>query len=374
MSIDRTRVGVIGCGDVAHRRYLPALASLGDRVELVGCCDARPEAAERAADAVRDWSPAVGAFSQVHDLIEARPEAVFNLTPPPFHAEVTSQCLEAGINVFSEKPLASSVAEASSLIDAARARGLLLLCAPGSAATLRVRWLADIAASGVMGRPTLAVGQFAGFGPAGWDQYTGDPTVFYGPKVGPVVDLGIYRLHEMTAVLGPVRRVQAMGTIAVPVRTVVAGRLAGNTIEVTAPDHVLMNLEFASGALGQVLSSFAVPETEAPYLEVHFSGGSVTLTGSPFDEPPAPHIHFLGAGSAGSAGPASTADGAPGLPPLEPDPRSIIETGAAHFVACLRGDEKPILTAEHARHVLDVVLRAYESIADGHSREIATTF
>jgi predicted dehydrogenase len=135
-----------------------------------------------------------------------------------------------------------------------------------------------------------------------------------------------------------------------------------------------MNLEFASGALGQVLSSFAVPETEAPYLEVHFSGGSVTLTGSPFDEPPAPHIHFLGAGSAGSAGPASTADGAPGLPPLEPDPRSIIETGAAHFVACLRGDEKPILTAEHARHVLDVVLRAYESIADGHSREIATTF
>jgi predicted dehydrogenase len=365
VSIARTRIGVVGCGDVAHRRYFPALASLADRVELVGCCDARPEAAERAAGAVRGWSPAVRAFSRVSDLIEARPDGVFNLTPPPFHAEVTSQCLAAGISVFSEKPIASSVAEAGSLIDAARAQGVLLLCAPGSAATLRVRWLAGVAASGILGRPTLAVGQFAGFGPAGWDQYTGDPTPFYGPKVGPVFDLGIYRLHEMTTVLGPVRRVQAVGKIAVPVRTVVAGRLAGSTIEVTAPDHVLMNLEFASGALGHVLSSFAVATTEAPYLEMHFSDGSISLTGDPFDAPPAPHVHFVDA---------AAADRAANLPRLEADPQSIIETGAAHFVACLRGDEKPVLTAEHARHVLDVVLRAYESIADGHSREIETTF
>jgi predicted dehydrogenase len=367
VSIARTRVGVIGCGDVAHRRYLPALASLADRVELVGCCDPRPEAADRAAGSVRDWSPDVRAFTAVHDLSKARPDAVFNLTPGPFHAEVTSLCLEAGIHVFSEKPIASSVAEAGMLIEAARSRRLLLLCAPGSAATRRVRWLADVAASGALGRPTLAVGQLAGFGPAGWNLYTGDPTIFYGPKVGPVFDLGIYRLHEMTAVLGPVRRVQAVGAIAVPRRTVVAGPLAGRTIDVTAPDHVLMNLEFVSGALGHVLSSFAVAATEAPYLEVHFSGGSINLTGNPFDVPPAPHVHFLDTGSAGS-------DLESRVPPLETDPRSIIETGAAHFIACVRGDEKPILTAEHARHVLDVILRAYESIGDGHSREIETTF
>jgi predicted dehydrogenase len=363
----KTRVGVIGCGDVAHRRYLPALAGLADHVELVGCCDALPEAAERAADAVRNWSPDVKAFTQLRDLIEARPDAVFNLTPAPFHAEVTSACLEAGMHVFSEKPIASTVAEAGALIDAARSRGLLLLCAPGSAATRRVRWLAEVAESGVLGRPTLAVGQFAGFGPAGWSLYTGDPTVFYGPKVGPVFDLGIYRLHEMTAVMGPVCRVQAMGRIAVPRRTVVAGQLAGRTIEVTAPDHVLINLEFASGALGHVLSSFAVTWSEAPYLEIHFSVGSIALTGNAFDAPPKPHVHYLE--------PRPT-DGEPkaSLPPVPEDPFSIIETGAVHFVACVRGDEKPILTAEHARHVLDVVLRAYESIADGQSREIQTTF
>ena len=145
MAKAKTRVGVIGCGDVAHRRYLPALAGLADQVELVGCCDARPEAAEQAADAVRGWSPDVKAFTQIRDLAEARPDAVFNLTPAPFHAEVTSACLEAGMHVFSEKPIASTVAEAGALIDAARSRGLLLLCAPGSAATRRVRWLAEVA-------------------------------------------------------------------------------------------------------------------------------------------------------------------------------------------------------------------------------------
>src|SRR5436309_68789 len=83
----------------------------------------------------------------------------------------------------------------------------------------------------------------------------GDPTPFYREGVGPVFDHGVYRLHEMTMVLGPVRRVQAMGSIARPLRRVKGGPLKDQTIEVTTPDHVLIHLEFASGALGQLLAS-----------------------------------------------------------------------------------------------------------------------
>jgi hypothetical protein len=43
-------------------------------------------------------------------------------------------------------------------------------------------------------------------------------------------------------------------------------------------------------------------------------------------------------------------------------------------VACLRGEEEPVLTAEHARHVLDIILKAYASIDDGQSHETETTF
>ena len=52
----------------------------------------------------------------------------------------------------------------------------------------------------------------------------------------------------------------------------------------------------------------------------------------------------------------------------------MIETGVAHFLACLRGEEQPILTAEHARHVLDIILKTYASIDDGDSHLTDTRF
>ncbi len=45
-----------------------------------------------------------------------------------------------------------------------------------------------------------------------------------------------------------------------------------------------------------------------------------------------------------------------------------------HFIGCLRGEATPVLTAEHARHVLDIILKAYASIDDGRSHETETTF
>ena len=56
------------------------------------------------------------------------------------------------------------------------------------------------------------------------------------------------------------------------------------------------------------------------------------------------------------------------------DETGVVETGITHFVACLRGESTPILTAEHARHVLDITLKAYDSIADGGSHRTETTF
>jgi len=56
------------------------------------------------------------------------------------------------------------------------------------------------------------------------------------------------------------------------------------------------------------------------------------------------------------------------------DDIGTVEAGARHFIACLRGREQPILTAEHARHVLDIMLKAYESIVDGKGHATETTF
>jgi len=366
MSHDPLRVGIVGCGDVAHRHYLPALRSVADRVRLVAVADPREGAAEAVATAAAEWSPGTRAHRDLDEMLaHGELDAVFDLTPATRHGAANRAILEAGVACYSEKPIASSVPEADALIALAAERKVALLCAPGSAVTRRIRWLRDLAGSGRFGAPTLAVAHHADPGPADWLEYTGDPTPFYREGVGPVFDHGVYRLHEMTAVMGPVRRVAAMGTIALPRRLVRGGPLTGRTIEVTTEDHVLMQLEFASGALGQLLASFATADTLAPWLEMHFERGVVSFGGKSWD--PDYPVRLFDA-SSGSDG-ADWRD-----PELPPDDWGAVEAGARHFIACLLGDATPVLTAEHARHVLDVILAAYASIRDGRAIELATTF
>ena len=61
-------------------------------------------------------------------------------------------------------------------------------------------------------------------------------------------------------------------------------------------------------------------------------------------------------------------------PPPPDDPLDLVEMGPAHFIAVLRGEEAPVLTAEHARHVLEIMLAASASIDDGESHAVSTTF
>ena len=368
MAEDKLRIGIIGAGDVAHRHYLPGLESRSDRVVVAAFADPTPGAGEKAAEAIRDWSSGARSYADTAEMLRNESlDGVINLTPAPLHGRVNRAVLEAGVACFTEKPLASTIAEADDLIELAKHQNVLFLGAPGSAVTARVRWLNELAQSGRLGRPTLAVTHEADPGPAAWREYTGDPTPFYREGVGPVFDHGVYRLHEMTTILGPVRRVSAVGSIAIPRRRIRGLLKHGETIDVTTPDHVLILLEFASGALGHLLASFGTPDSLAPWLELHLERGTVSFGGKSWDLDAPVSIY-------------TDDDTDAGLEDWEHNvavPRDTFGTvalGARHFVACLLEEEKPVLTAEHARHVLDVILKTYESIEDGKSHETETTF
>jgi predicted dehydrogenase len=365
---DRPRLAIIGCGDVAYRHYLPALEPLAEQVEVVALVDPRPGAAERAAGAIAKWSPGARAYLDLDEVLNAGGvDAAIDLTPAPFHGRVNLACLEAGLHLYSEKPLAAGLEEADRLIAAAADHGRLFLCAPGEAVTKRVRWLVDVVASGRFGSPTLVVTHHADPGPAAWREYTGDPTPFYADGVGPLFDHGVYRLHLMTTLLGPVSRVQAMGAISSPTRGVRGGPLTGRTIEVTTPDHILVNLEFGNGGLGQLLASFGTPNTRAPWLEVHFPMATISFSGQSY-EPDAPVSLYVDDDSPlGLEGWLEDVQ-VPG------DDGGVVEAGVRHFIACLRGEVEPVLTAEHARHVLDIILKTYASMDDGAAHATETAF
>jgi len=364
----KLRLAIVGAGDVAYRHYLPALEGVASQVAITAFVDPRPGAAGRAAASVAGWSPGAAAYTDLDAMLgDGVADAAIDLAPAPQHGPINVAILGAGLHLYSEKPPAGSVAEVDSLITAAAERGVRFLCAPGVAVTRRFRWLAELIASERYGQPTLAVTHHADPGPAAWREYTGDPTPFYREGVGPVFDHGVYRLHALTMLLGPVARVQAMGAIATPTRVVRGGPLTGRSIDVTTPDHVLINLHFVRGALGHLLASFGTPSSLAPWLELHFPMATLSFSGPGYDEDDPVSLYL------DDDGPNASEGWQHGIE-IPKDGIGVVEAGARHFIAALRGEAEPVLTAEHARHVLEVTLAAYASITDGRSHAIETTF
>lgn len=361
-------LGIVGCGDVAFRTYLPGLAPViaDESASVAVCFDPVRERAERAAA----MFPGANAVTTLDDLLNYPDlNAAVNLTPAPLHCEVTTALLNAGLHVFSEKPLAATVEDGQGLIALAKKLDKLLFCAPAVMATNRMQWLKRVIAAGKIGQPTLAVAQMANMGPSGWRQYTGDPAVFYGPGVGPLIDTGVYVLHTITGLLGPVKRLQAFGGIVIPKRKVTIERLLGQEIEVTANDQMLIHLDFGNNVFAQVLSSFAVPRSKMPALELHGTGGSISISLPDWYDANGPIDIFIRDES-----PLGIEDWQTAAPPMASPHGNLIGAGVPHFLGCLRGEESPILTAEHACHVLDVMLAALRAAASGETVDIGTSF
>lgn len=119
---DRIRVGVIGCGLVAQVMHLPYLRELADQFEIGGVCDLSPgrlDAVARMYDVPRrttDW----------RELLTWPLDAVMVLIAGS-HAPVAEAAMDAGLHVFTEKPLALSVAEGQSMVERARATNRVLM-------------------------------------------------------------------------------------------------------------------------------------------------------------------------------------------------------------------------------------------------------
>ncbi|MAX88597.1 MAG: oxidoreductase, partial [Synechococcus sp. SAT82] len=112
------KVGVIGIGNMGwhHARVLSLLKD----AELVGVADPDPDRGQLAQEQFGcQWFPD-------HHTLLAEVEAVCIAVPTLLHHSVGLACLESGVHVLIEKPIAASQDEATALIQAARKAGRLL--------------------------------------------------------------------------------------------------------------------------------------------------------------------------------------------------------------------------------------------------------
>jgi predicted dehydrogenase len=195
------RVLVAGCGNMgaSHARAYHKMPEF----EIVGLVSRGP--ASRGA-----LSKELGGVPEFSDydaaLATTRPDAVSINTYPETHASYARAALDAGCHVFCEKPLAETVAEAQSIVDAARAKGRKLVI--GYILRVHPAWIRFIEIARTLGKPlAMRMNLNQQSHGAAWNVHRN-----LMQSMSPIVDCGVHYVDVMCQMTGarPVR-VSAIG-------------------------------------------------------------------------------------------------------------------------------------------------------------------
>ena len=347
----RIRTGLIGCGSVSNQ-YLPQLTQC-PFVEVVSLCDIKPERAQRQAERFK----VAHHYPNIEAMLAGEPfDFLVDTTDMQQHEGINRRALEAGKHVWSEKPIANSLAAGQKLLQLALKKKLRLWGAPITVQSPQFAFMAKQLAAGKLGRVAAAHADYGHEGP-GWSAF------FYEKGGGSLPDLAVYNLTSLTGLLGPVKHVSAMLSIVTPERTV----SDKGKIKVTEEDNAMVLLDHGRGIISHVQSGFN-------YFNPHGHEGSketrhtISIVGSTgfmglvgYDWEP------LGVDLA-------TKD-SPKIERHVTDPQSYKwQQGAALAAECLVTGRELLATPEQALHVLEIITAARESSATGRRIKLTSTF
>lgn len=256
------RAAVIGCGDVSVV-HLESIQRI-DGSELVGVCDVDPTAAHEVGERY-----GVPSFTDPVALIEAvQPDVVQISTPHDQHVDPALACLEAGVAVLSEKPVAATVAEGERLVrwSAEHPEATVGICFQNryNATSLAVR---ELLASGELGAVRGA------FASVSWNRspayYASRP--WRGQKArsggGALINQAIHTIDLLQWLLGDV--------------TAVGGRagtyLLGDVIDVE--DSAQLLLEHRGGVRSVCFATNAAPVDSPVSIEITTENAQLLIRG-----------------------------------------------------------------------------------------------
>lgn len=339
------RVGVIGCGSVSQK-YIAHLQRLGRPrrwAEIVVTCDVD----ESRRHEVRDRHGLDNFTTDYREVVES-PDVDFALvlTSMQQHGEITHAALEAGKHVLVEKPMAMTLEEAAEIVELARRSPGYLLCAPHVVLSPTYQAIWRRVHHGDIGRIYSARGFYGWSGPW-WGPW------YYRPGGGSMFDLGVYNVTTLTGLLGPARRVMAMSGIAIPERVV-----DGRCIQVGTDDNAHLLLDFGDATYAVVTTGFTIQKYRCAGIELYGSDGAIQMIGEDW----APKGYELWQNSVGC------------WQIFEDHSDWPWTDGIRHMIECIQQGTPPVITPEHAHHVLEIMLKTMESGRTGRAIPIESTF
>lgn len=267
--MNKMKVGIIGCGNIspAYMKNIPNY----EHLELYACADLDVSRAQARAEEF-----AIPHAYTVEQLLgDPQVDMVINLTIPAVHAEVCIQILEAGKHAYVEKPLAVTREEGQQILEVAKRNGLLIGSAPDTFLGGGIQTAIKLIEDGWIGTPIAATAFMMSKGHEHWHP---DPEFYYAKGGGPMFDMGPYYLTALVALLGPIRRITGSTSISFPERTISSEKKRGQKIKVDTPTHVAGVMDFHSGAIATLVTSFDIMAgTQLPHIEIYGSHGSLSV-------------------------------------------------------------------------------------------------
>ncbi|MBM4033386.1 MAG: Gfo/Idh/MocA family oxidoreductase [Planctomycetes bacterium] len=353
-------MGVVGAGAIGIRGALMHLSQpdVADRARLAAVCDPVPGRARAAAERFG----VAAAYEGYEELLaDPRVDAVTLCSPIGLHYEQGVGAIEAGKHVHFNKTMATKVAECDDLVARAAARGVRLVASPGMMLMPFNRRIRKRILQGDIGKLTWAI---TGTSPGNyhlneefrkWDDVLTqvDPTWYFRrPGGGPMYDVTVYCLHNLTGILGPAKRVTAMSGLAIPQR-----EFRGQTIQCDMDDTTFSLVDFGDSLFAVVYGAAFGSVTKGFHPNVYGTAGAVIGTevnGQPAQLEGDHQPHVVGEHAK-----------------LR---ESHVFEDLMQLVDWVRDGTPSIASAEHARHVIDIIESSYRSAATGQAQDLRTTF
>ncbi|MEP2783458.1 MAG: Gfo/Idh/MocA family oxidoreductase [Pseudoruegeria sp.] len=258
-------VGILGCGNISAA-YL-RLAPLFKGIEIRAVADINPEAASARAAEFGIRAETVDGLMAADDV-----DIIVNLTIPNAHFDTSMAALNADKHVYSEKPFVLSLEEGSKIAALSAEKGLRVGSAPDTflgGVHQHARHLID---SGTVGEITSGTAHVMSHGLEHWHP---NPDFFFQPGAGPVLDIGPYYITNLIQLIGPIARVSAVTRTPRTKRLISSQPRAGEYVEVTTPTTIHALLEFQSGAVVTLGTSWDVFSNRHGNMELYGSEGTM---------------------------------------------------------------------------------------------------
>ena len=284
-------------------------------------------------------------------------DLLVNLTRIPDHFSVTLAALKAGRNVYTQKPMATSVEEATILIEEAKRRGLVLASAPEHPVRPAIAKVRSMVEAGELGKVAFAKVRSSHFGPE-THEVPRDSTWFYKAGSSPILDLGVHGLSMITAMLGPAKRISCLSGRTRDVRHHTAGPFKGKQIDVEINDNSLLTLDFGGATFGIVDATFCVAASKAPEIEVYGSEGTLAVVrrglGQSLEWYQPRKLEWV---------------------EMElPETPPVRDLGVLHMVNHLLEGSELLLTGERGRHLVEIMAKAVDAADTSCTLDLTTSY